>query len=98
MLSLWALNSPDRKSSHYVFPRECVGMSGHRFQTGSPVYTTTPTKPMGSNKTDWKKPRRSRVGFWREGRRTAIAAHRWSAVSTIYATLRVAGCKLPGFP
>lgn len=54
MLSLWALNFPERKPGHFVFPSEKVGMSGHRFQHGEPVYTTTPSKPMGSNKVAWK--------------------------------------------
>ena len=62
VLSLWALNFPEHKPGHYVFPSELVGMSGHRFQSGTPVYSTTPSKPMGSNKGAWKEAKK--VAGW----------------------------------
>lgn len=66
-LTLWAENFPDRKPGHYVFPMEKVGMSGHRFDHGEPVYTTTPHKAMGSNKVAWKEAKK-RAGWILAGR------------------------------
>ena len=47
----WATQFPDRKLSHYVFPAERVGFSGH--DEIPQVFDTDPTKPIGSWKVAW---------------------------------------------
>jgi integrase len=47
----WSKEFPDRKSAHYVFPSEKVGISGN--DEIPQVFDTDPTKPITSWKTAW---------------------------------------------
>lgn len=55
-LVAWALNFPDRKPEHYVFPSERYGASGDDLVPCA--YDTDPTKPIGSWKNGWTAARR----------------------------------------
>ena len=51
-LSFWASHFPERQPEHYVFPAERYGGSGAIFEAC--VYSTDPTKPIGSIKEAWE--------------------------------------------
>jgi integrase len=51
----WAGEFPERKPTHYVFPAERVGFSGH--DKIPQIYGTDPMKPIGSWKTAWSNAR-----------------------------------------
>lgn len=56
-LQFWAANFPNRKPNHFVFPAELYGGKGtdERFGfTGSKVYGTDPSQPIGSWKEAWE--------------------------------------------
>ena len=61
MLSFLATSFPDRKSEHYVFPSEKVGLDGEEGYLKGTVtpYETNPEKPMGSWKTAWNGARKA---------------------------------------
>ena len=48
----WALQFPDRKAAHFVFPSEKVGICGN--DEIPEVFDTDPTKAISSWKTAWK--------------------------------------------
>jgi integrase len=50
-LQAWAMQFPERKPSHYVFPSERVGFSGH--DEIPQVFDTDPLTPTSSWKTAW---------------------------------------------
>ena len=67
-LQFWAANFPNRKPNHFVFPAEFYGGKGtdETFGfTGSKVYGTDPSQPIGSWKEAWN-PRRN-VQEWSAG-------------------------------
>ena len=56
-LTFWAQQFPDRKPEHYVFPLEKCGQAGTKDSfgfTGSSVYETDPTHPIGAVKEAWE--------------------------------------------
>jgi integrase len=56
-MKMWALQFPDRKLSHYVFPAEEYGAAGADETFGfkaSTVISTDPARPTGSIKTAWQ--------------------------------------------
>jgi integrase len=60
-LFTWASAFPDRKLDHFVFPLERYGGKGHGEAfgfSGSVVYSTNPTQPIGSWKEAWESARK----------------------------------------
>ena len=57
LLKFWSLNFPERKPNHYVFPAEQYGGAGKKDQfgfSGTTVYSTDPTQPIGAWKEAWE--------------------------------------------
>jgi len=62
-ISEWAVQFPERKPDHYVFPSERVGFSGN--DEIPQVFDTDPTKPITSWKTAWNGARKASGVFCR---------------------------------
>lgn len=62
VLEMWAAQFPSRQSAHFVFPSEKYGAAGEEdsfgFTSGTVVYGTDPTRPIGNWKEAWEKAKR----------------------------------------